>query len=242
MKRTEKHKTSYEVLSYRNIRRVVGILGIVLPFALIGFSLFFGCQQVQPSISQYFYTSAGILFVGVLCAVGLFLITYKGPQRIDDYATNFAGVCALGIAFFPTSVDYKGQCLLFVYHLNPIVSVVHYAFSGLFFASLAANSYFLFTRSDELFITAQKQTRNQIYRTCGILMIIFSALIPLSNLAFIKKYFDLPYSTLVLEALALLSFGISWLIKGETFITDEVNAKMVKAKKSDVVPPSPRTN
>lgn len=238
MKQVEENKTTYEVLSHRNIRRAVGLLGIVLPFALIGFSLFFGCQQIQPSISQYFYTSAGILFVGVLCAVGLFLITYKGPQRIDDYATNFAGACALGIAFFPTDVDHNRQCLLFVYHLNPAVSVVHYICSALFFASLAANSYFLFTRSDTTLITEQKQTRNQVYRTCGILMVIFAALIPISHVAFVKQYIDLPYSTLILEALALLTFGISWLIKGETFITDEADAKMVRAKKSDVVSPT----
>jgi len=229
-------KTPPEIASYRNQRRGVGILGIILPFALIIISFTLGCTQIQPSISQYFYTTAGMLLVGVLCAVGLFLISYKGPQKIDDVVTNFAGVCALGIAFLPTGTDLNSHFLLFTYSENKTIALAHYLFAALFFVSLAANSYFLFTRSDNSLITEQKQTRNKIYRTCGILMLIFAALIPLGNINLFKQYLDGPYTTFILESLALITFGISWLIKGDTFIQDEKNAKMVKAKATDIVP------
>lgn len=238
MKKTLQGKTPPEIVSYRNQRRSVGILGIALPFALMILSYALGCSQIQPSISQYFYTSSGILLVGVLSAVGLFLISYKGPQKIDDMVTNFAGVCALGIAFFPTGSDLNSHCLLFTYPANKTIATAHYLFAALFFVSLAANSYFLFTRSDDPLITEQKQTRNKIYRTCGLLMICFAALIPLGNIGIFKKYLEGPYTTFILECLALVTFGISWLIKGDTFIQDERNAKMVKAKEWDVVSPS----
>jgi len=228
-------KTPPEIASYRNQRRSVGLLGIFLPFALILVSFTLGCTQIQPSISQYFYTSAGMLLVGVLCAVGLFLISYKGPQNIDDVVTNFAGVCALGIAFCPTGTDFSSKCLLFTYSDNATIATAHYLFAALFFISLAANSYFLFTRSDNSLITEQKQIRNKIYRICGLLMILFAALIPLGNINFFKQYLEGPYTTFILESLALITFGISWLIKGDTFIQDEKNAKMVKAKEMDVV-------
>ena len=66
-------------------------------------------------------------------------------------------------------------------------------------------------------------------------MILFAALIPLGNINFFKQYLEGPYTTFILESLALITFGISWLIKGDTFIQDEKYAKMVKAKEMDVV-------
>jgi uncharacterized membrane protein len=50
---------------------------------------------------------------------------------------------------------------------------------------------------------------NNIYRICGVAIIVFAVLIPVGDLL---KLF--PMSTLVFEALALIAFGTSWLIKG----------------------------
>ena len=50
---------------------------------------------------------------------------------------------------------------------------------------------------------------NNIYRFCGYSIILFVALVPVSN------YFTLfKYSTLLFESLTLFVFGIAWLIKG----------------------------
>lgn len=236
--RTAQQKCSPEEISYRNQRRSVGMLGIVLPFALIIYTHLQGCKEIQPSISQYFYSTAGILLVGVLSAVGLFLISYKGPQKIDDIVTNLAGVFALGIAFFPTDTDPNSQCLLFTLPANKVVTIAHYVFAALFFISLAINSFFLFTRTDKKLITLQKQQRNYLYKTCGILIIVFIILVPICNIEKIKVWLNLPYATFVLEALALLTFGISWLIKGDTLLQDKAHAQMVKANPADVVSPN----
>ncbi|RYF24479.1 MAG: hypothetical protein EOO42_05730 [Flavobacteriales bacterium] len=229
---------SPEEISYRNQRRSVGMLGIFLPFALIFYTYLQGCREIQPSISQYFYSTAGILLVGVLSAVGLFLISYKGPQKIDDIITNLAGIFALGIAYFPTDSDPNSQCLLFSFPPNKIITIAHYIFAALFFISLAINSFFLFTRTDKKMITKQKQQRNYVYKTCGILILIFIALVPICNIEKIKTWLNLPYATFILEALALLTFGISWLIKGDTLLQDQAQPQMVKANPADIVAPN----
>lgn len=50
---------------------------------------------------------------------------------------------------------------------------------------------------------------NNIYKICGIAIIVFVIMIPICDLLHL-----FPKSTLVLEALALTSFGTSWLVKG----------------------------
>jgi len=50
---------------------------------------------------------------------------------------------------------------------------------------------------------------NNIYRFCGISIIILMLLVPVSEMLKVFKY-----STLVLEAFALFLFGAAWLIKG----------------------------
>jgi hypothetical protein len=50
---------------------------------------------------------------------------------------------------------------------------------------------------------------NHIYRFCGIGIIVFMILVPVSE---VFELFE--YSTLVLEALILFLFGAAWLIKG----------------------------
>ena len=47
-----------EIISYYNMRRAIGVLGITLPLIMvIGSSLFGGCKEVQMSISAYYHTN-----------------------------------------------------------------------------------------------------------------------------------------------------------------------------------------
>src|SRR5476651_1255948 len=101
----ESENTKLE-LSYLQIRRSVGWLGIALPVILpIGTYIFSACNQIKPSISDYYYTITGSILVGILCGVALFLYSYKGFNNWDRISSNIAAVCALGVAFFPTNVD-----------------------------------------------------------------------------------------------------------------------------------------
>jgi|NGEPerStandDraft_6_1074524.scaffolds.fasta_scaffold48527_2 hypothetical protein len=207
-----------DLLTYRRIRKAIGWLGISLPFALVILSLIpFFKTNVQNSISYYYYTNLREVFTGVLCAVGLFLIRYKGVDnpvfwKNDDKMTNIAGIMALGVALIPTNPN---CCSENIYTLIPycvkLLGCFHYLFGGVFFFILAIMSLVIFTigQKENKDIPVGILNENNIYKICGIAIIVFAIMIPLCDLLNL-----FPRSTLVFEALALIAFGTSWLIKG----------------------------
>lgn len=204
-------------ITYRRIRTAIGILGFGLPIVLLILPLIhFFHTSIQQSISHYYYTNLRELFTGTLCAVGLFLIRYQGQEnpiiwKNDSLLTNIAGIAAFGIAFFPTNTD---DCCQKVYTLIPhcykIIGYIHYFFAASFFLVLATVSINVFTigQKENIDIPISFINENKIYRGCGYLMLVFILLIP------VLDCLKAPYSTLICEALALFSFGTSWLIKG----------------------------
>lgn len=219
MKLSPNTRQNPEIISYRTIRQIIGYLGIALPFGLVTLASLLGCIQLQPSISHYYYTMAGSLLVGVLCAVGLFLISYKGFSPLDDRATNIAGFCAFGVAFFPTGNAKETICALFTYPDSTLRESIHYGSAALLFLTLAFISFFLFTRSKG-HKTVAKKMRNKVYRISAVLMVFCIAMIPVCSTlldTLLHKY----NPTFFLEAAALISFGISWLVKGEAILKDK---------------------
>lgn len=213
-----------EVISFRTIRRIIGYLGIGLPFGLLIMAYALGCRQLQSSISHYYYTMAGSLLVGVLCAIGLFLISYKGFGPLDDRATNIAGVFAFGVAFFPTGNFAQTCCALFVYPCSKLRVGLHYGCAASLFVTLAFISFFLFTRSKGE-KSDEKHIRNAIYRTCAVLMLLFIVMVPVC-----AKWIDPADKyrlTFYLETGALISFGISWLVKGEIVLKDKPKVNVI---------------
>jgi hypothetical protein len=217
-KTTGRTQSENDIETYRRIRRAIGILGIGLPVVLVILSLIpFFKSSVQPSISSYYYTNLRDIFTGVLCAVGLFLIRYKGFGgksfwTNDDLLTNIAGYMAFGIALFPTNPDDWSAKIYSFLPLNyNFLGWIHYGFAAAFFIILALISIKIFTigQNRDAKIPVSVLNENYIYKTCGYLILIFIILIPVFACL---KIFD--QSTLTLEALALIAFGISWLIKG----------------------------
>jgi hypothetical protein len=212
-------KSENDVATYRRIRSAIGVLGICLPVMLLILPLFpFFETTIQNSISHYYYTNLRELFTGVLCAVGLFLIRYQGHKnpiiwKNDSLLTNIAGCMAFGIALFPTDPD---ECCQKIYTIiplcHPILGILHYAFAAIFFFVLAIVSINVFTIGQNINsdIPTSFVNENNIYRVCGYLMLCFIILVP------ILGAFKISFATLICEALALFSFGISWLIKGRT--------------------------
>jgi hypothetical protein len=209
--------TENDKITYRRIRAAIGYLGIGLPIALIVFSWVpFFKTNTQNSISLFYYTNLREILTGILCAVGLFLIRYKGYKnpdfwKNDGLLTNLAGAMAFGIAFFPTNPD---TCCQKIYTLIPycanFLGYIHYAFAAIFFFILAILSIVVFTigQNENPEIPISIFNENKIYRVCGYSILGCIVLIP------ILSHFKVMYSTLILEAFALFAFGTSWLIKG----------------------------
>src|SRR5262245_32688916 len=64
-------------------RQLIGLMGALLP---LGVWLVAGWRPTPPlrrwellgSVSSYYYTGGGVVFVGLLSALAVFLLTYKG--------------------------------------------------------------------------------------------------------------------------------------------------------------------
>lgn len=210
------------VISYLKLRRAIGILGVTLPaFLLLGSVIFGKCTQVQDSISHYYFTIMGDLLVGILCAVAIFLLSYRGYEKIDNISSSLAGFFALCVALLATSHDPDAACTVrFLPDLSWRISI-HYISAALFFITLSYISIFLFTKSKGV-KTAKKLLRNKIYVTCGIVMLI--AIVLIFALKVFPAFGDLLAKlkpVFWLEWIALIAFGTSWLVKGKFLFGDE---------------------
>ncbi|MDR0474564.1 MAG: hypothetical protein LBH43_12940 [Treponema sp.] len=200
--------------------RIIGILGITLPFAVL---LIGQAGSNSPdwyySISASAYTNAAPWFVSTMGASGWFLIAYSLYVREEygkwDFAVNFAaGFFALLIAFFPcytTLVSFAGLIPLPI----KVCSAIHNSSAALFFLLLAIDLLFFFTKNSGL-MTKEKRRRNVIYRICGTGILVFMVIQAYTS--FIVNL-DGPY-TMVNEALMLIFNGVGRFVKGETISRD----------------------
>ena len=205
------------VFSYLQLRKAIGALGLALPFVLAFGAWLIFRLGVQSSISYYYWTGMRDVLVGTLFAIGFFLFSYQGYARADNIAGNLACVFALGVALFPTMQSDAAA------GLPRILSILHFVFAAAFFGTLIYFCLVLFTKTRARGRpTEQKLMRNRIYRGCGYLM---AACILLTFVFFLvpSVYEALaPYGPVFwLEAIAILAFGVSWLVKGEAILKDE---------------------
>lgn len=206
------------VVSYLVLRKSVGYLGIALPFVLAFGGMLVDKFGIQSSISSYYYTDMRNVFVGTLCAIAVFLSSYRGYDFKDRLAGVLACLFALGVAFFPTAPDSDPSP-----HQN-YLGHAHLLFAALFFLTLTYFSLCLFTKTDKnKKLTRMKGYRNIVYRVCGYTMLI--ALVLMVVLALLSDQAILAVKRLALvfwlESIAIVAFGISWLTKGEGILKDE---------------------
>jgi hypothetical protein len=201
------------LISYLTLRKAIGLIGVALPFVLVIGKWLLQTPGIEPSISDYYYTVVGSVFVGSLCSIGVFLLSYKGYDKWDDLAGNFACLFAVGVALFPTPP---------IGNTDPVVAAignVHFTCATAFFSLLAYFSLVLFRKGKET-PTPQKRLRNQVYATCGSLIILAIGLIAVYSFFLRETWLHNLDPVFWLESLAVLSFGISWLVKGEAILQD----------------------
>ena len=196
-------------------------MGLLLPIVLLFVPLIFNlCSERQASMSDYYYTKMGSYFTGTLCAFSLFLFAYKGYDKADRVSSLLACLFALGVVFFPTSMDdLSSSCYVVTISTSKATSIIHYTFAACFFVTLSYMSLFLFTKSGGN-PTPRKLKRNIIYKICGYVMLASILSILLFTL-FFKEALNKYHPTFYLETITLLAFSLSWLTKGEAIFKDE---------------------
>jgi hypothetical protein len=208
------------VLSYLALRKAVGAVALALPFVLAIPYWLLGNHGLESSISYYYYTGMRNLFVGCLCAIAMFMLCARGYDIKDEVAGVFSSLCALGVAFFPTTPDGP------VTKRQYAVGTAHYISAVLLFLTLAYFCLVLFkmTAAGQQ-LTPQKMKRNRVYTVCGYAIVGSLAFIVLIKLLLKHTYLIGHLGTLFcFETTALIAFGIAWLTKGETFLKDDVRA------------------
>ena len=96
------------------------MLGFAVPLVLILTKglMFPSMEFFEKSLSAYYYTDAGLLFTGLLVAIGISLVSFRGYDRgpgewlNEDTLGTIAGIAALGTGTFP-----PGDGLLGYVHL-----------------------------------------------------------------------------------------------------------------------------
>lgn len=210
------------VISSPALRKCIGIMGMTFPILLVFGSMTRGsCDEIQNSISAYYYTNMRDLFIGTICLVSMLLMSYNGYDKTDKVVSLLAGIFGMGIAFFPTTVRPPiTSCVNVIIDKN-MVGMVHLISAALFFFMLFYLSYFRFTKSGKS-TTPRKQIRNKLYRICGIAMITCIMLIAV-YMGAIKDAFPQTQALkpiFWLEFIALVAFGLSWLTKGGAWLRD----------------------
>ena len=180
------------------LRVIIGCLGMLLPWIVVALIGYF-----PNSISATWYTNACTPFMIILGWASGTLICYKGYETIDDVILTCSGIAGFGICLFPCAIANSSNIVGPFLIDKGLSNTIHIICAVIFFALLAYNSLFLFTKSSGE-MTKKKKIRNVIYIICGIGMLASFAILLL-------PYFSI--KVWLTEAVALFFFAISFLTK-----------------------------
>jgi hypothetical protein len=230
------------IVSYMLLRQAVGWIGTLLPIVLIVGNAISSTTPRPGSMSGYYYTDMRNIFIGALCALGVFLGAYDGYDDVDRWITNIAGLGAIGVALFPTKATVctggAGACpASSVTHLSAsqqAVGDLHVVFAAVTFIALGFMAL-RFAKGGEtprgLSLLGrlryglgfgpsggqpdQYTADNIVYRVSGITILSCVILAAASNLlpTSVSAHWPLLF---IFEAVAVFAFGVSWFTKGRT--------------------------
>lgn len=201
--------------SYALLRFIIGLASFMLPITVLVWGLFLDDAPwfngktfaVADSLSAYYYTPARNVFIGVLWAVGAFLIAYVGENRKQNAFGYVAGLSAIVVASVPTGapIELEGP--------NPtsdVGPIVHGAFAATFFIVMAGFSMLVFTRRTE------NKSRCTVYRNISH-WLIGAGILALLGVLFVEGIgvfeFESSAALLWFEFAALMLVGVSWMLE-----------------------------
>ncbi len=208
--------------TYFKLRRGLVFLGVGFPIALV---IGGGITEIQHSLSAYYHFStpgsvtsgAGSMrnvFVGVLWAVGIFLLLYRGYSSKEDRALDIAGIAAVMIALFPMDWPEQGGVAQ-SWHAK-----IHFASAATFFVMIAyvcagcAKDTLSILHDEKM---CARLTRT--YRVLGFCMVAVPVFIVLVHAP--HAFFSAPspntskwgYAVLLVEVAGVWVFSAFWFVK-----------------------------
>jgi hypothetical protein len=243
------------------LRRLVGILGVLLPI-MLPFFLWIDTGRTAPleSISHYHFTRVCAIFITVISLLAIFLLIYKGQTPREFWLSALAGIGALLLLMFPTDNIVKGVFLK-IGRLEPVNDLAkacdgcinspesaytatflnesifrkqfHFYASALFLVSLILLIVFVFIYTKKQIKAVGAHTaaarrmkqRNVIYGVCASLMFLAVLFIAFGDLIVGEVTYKLNHLTFWMETIAVESFGLSWLLRGDMLLPDKGNVR-----------------
>jgi len=207
--------------AYRRLQFLVGTLAVTMPIVVVGGDWMIDGEGPRGSLSSYYYSRTGDVFVGVLWAIGVVLLSYQARPRPgferDRAVTSIAGMLAITVALFPTASDPTTADTG-----SRWVAFIHLIAAAGLFGLLAVLSAAYFTRvvgsptgwranlrrfiRDDPGTGPRRAAANAVYRMSGWVMLGCISLAALSNAA------DLGW-LLWLETAMVIAFAASWFRK-----------------------------
>jgi Protein of unknown function (DUF998) len=193
--------------AYTLLQQIVGVMAFLLPAVLFFGNWALTGNELESSISAYYHTPMGAVFVGVLWALAVFFSSYNYKAlpgfKWDNRLSWVAAVAAVCVAVFPTTSDVSVSS-----RSEQNIGIMHMISAAILFVLLAVFALVLFPKSAGE-KTPRKRLRNKLYWTCGGLMVAAIVLMFPSQQAP-----DSWHAFLWLETICVWAFGISWLVKG----------------------------
>lgn len=225
-------------LHFLAVRQGIGLLGLILPTVLLIYARQDPINR-QPTMSDFYYTAMGDVFVGIVIAIGVFLITYKGYSerparfRLGDFEMSLiAGTAAIFVALFPTPFELGANlCLqtltdqVAACSIEPETTIltgllfvagpIHFLSAGIFFVCLAYFCLVLFPMGGKRMVDGRAawSFEHIVYWAAGwtiLACILAIALLFGFGLEAPKEAGAVFWA----EAIAVYAFAVAWLVKG----------------------------
>ena len=201
--------------TYFLLRVGMALIGILFPLVLWFIGLLIGID-LQGSISAYYHTPIGDVFVGSLFAVGSFLFLYRGFTREEDLVLDLAGIFAFGVALLPTSAITNLECVNFT------APLLHGASAILFFVAIAYVCIFrALDTLDELESEARRRLYKRLYRFLGAGMIFF----PLLSALLLNLLDETQSIVFFVELVGIWTFSAYWIVKSVEIASSQLDNK-----------------
>ncbi|MFC6598700.1 DUF998 domain-containing protein [Kitasatospora paranensis] len=200
----------------QRLRFGVGVIGSLLPIVLlVGNSITSARFVLLASMSASYYTHMRNVFVGSLCAIGVFLICYRHDRR-EDRLSTLAGVFAILVALFPTLPP--SSLTPHPSGTQTTLGVLHLCFAAGLFGVLAFFCLRLFRDTRDPRERQDARVHNWVYRVCG--WVIVGSIVVIAAAGVLHFAWDFPLTLTYLgEAVSVFAFGVAWLVKSEAIVT-----------------------
>lgn len=228
--------------TYFSLRIGLAVLAALLPVLLVVLGYLAYEISLQPSLSDYYFALADSkpplrnfpmrgYFVGILCAIGSFLILYRGFSNTENWLLNIAGVSAIGVALVYMTVPKTCEdCGGPVFTWWP---QAHFYFAVVLFLCIAWVAWACSEETlGELPPDKQKKYRS-IYDRFALGMLLF----PVVAWVLTKTLGMDNYLVLAVEALGVWTFAGYWYVKSMEM---QISRADISPKARSLSPPAAR--